>query len=254
MGIKTLRLLDKARNLVDKGEYSKAVVYLLNVLEEDPHSDEAAAELSYCYTKMDNFKKAEEYAIMAVNLNPYELSNYRNLAFVYHEFGLFEEEIDVLEEILPRLESPSAEVLFSLGRAYVMIEDLHTAIGFFKQAISINPDFEDAYLFLADTYLLAGDYELAIDVYLKLMEINPDIAEVYSGLGMIYTYKKEHLKAEKYLLKSVSLQPNNAFFRANLLTFYLDTGQTEKAVEEYKKIRQLDPQFALELVKAFEYY
>ena len=99
-------------------------------------------------------------------------------------------------------------------------EGMRKALMFFKNTILEDPNFELAYVGLANTYLLLADYgydsfdeniPLADYNATKAMELKPESAEVHSANAYVSLMKKDDpKKTESFYLKAIELNPNYA--------------------------------------------
>jgi adenylate cyclase len=122
---------------------------------------------------------------------------------------------------------------------------------FFEQAIAIDPNFADAYAFLAWAY--ARDYlfewssdpeaalQQAVKLIEKAIEINPRRNFVLDVYGVISLFQGKHIEAVSAVEKAISINPNHADSHA-MLAFILNyAGRPEKSAEIMKTAIQLNP-------------
>ena len=122
---------------------------------------------------------------------------------------------------------------------------------YFEQAISIDPDFADAYALLAWAY--ARDYffawvddpdesfKVAIELIQKPLDKNLNTNTVYNVFGLIRLYQGKHTEAVSALEKAISLNPNNADSHAMLAFILIYAGMPEKSAEVIKTAMRLNP-------------
>lgn len=130
-------------------------------------------------------------------------------------------------------------------------ESLKSAIASFKKSISLDADFADAYVGLADSHYLLFDYsyerspkhvELAKLNIQKAIELNPRLSEAFTTLGSIQTtIEWNWVFAEKSFLKAIEYSPNspNAHHRYGMLLMKLR--RFAEAENEMRKAKELDP-------------
>ena len=98
-------------------------------------------------------------------------------------------------------------------------EDFHKAIGFFQQAIAIDPGYALAYTGLADCYSLLPIYDRkasatetmlqAKAAILKALSIDDSLAEAHASLGLILgLYDFDWAGAERHYLRAIEFHPN----------------------------------------------
>ena len=99
-------------------------------------------------------------------------------------------------------------------------EGMKTALSFFKKTVQLDPEYELAYVGLANTYLLLADYGYgSFDENLPLAEynankainLNPTSAEVHAANAYVSLIRKDDPeKTQSYYLKAIELNPNYA--------------------------------------------
>jgi DNA-binding winged helix-turn-helix (wHTH) protein/Tfp pilus assembly protein PilF len=129
--------------------------------------------------------------------------------------------------------------------------ETNKAVTYFQQAIDLDPNYALPYLGLARAYLPMAltsgmpSWEVmpkAKEATLRAVEIDPSISEAHATLGLIsFWYDWDWQTAEKQYQRALDLDPKSAeahFGYAHLLS---NTGRHEKALEEIKLSRELDP-------------
>ena len=84
------------------------------------------------------------------------------------------------------------------------------------------------------------DYISAIDYLEKAISLKPDYAEAYKNIGYVYNELGEYQKAIENLEKAISLKPDYAEAYCELAVCYKNLGNIEKANEYYEKACSLD--------------
>ena len=69
------------------------------------------------------------------------------------------------------------------GNLYISTGKMDEAIGAYKKAVEIKPDYADAYNNLGNTYKDKGKYEKAIALYKKAISLNPSSSDMYYNLA-----------------------------------------------------------------------
>lgn len=155
-----------------------------------------------------------------------------------------------------------------------------------KEKLSKEPDNPDLWYHLADLYERNGAYAQEIDALKKVLQLKPDMGYAYFKMGTAYSrlnmpdeaigafkkalrfmpqnpvlynnlaiaYGKKGLIDEeiKALEKAVSLRPGYATARFNLGKAYLKVGNKKAAIEQYRRLSQIDQGMAELLLKEME--
>ncbi len=119
--------------------------------------------------------------------------------------------------------------------------DFATAIGYFDQAISRDPNYAMAYVGLADCYNLSGDPRGRAAAE-KAVALGDSLAEAHASLA----YAKQNFDwdfagAEKEFRRALGLNPNLALAHQWYAAFLSDMGRHGEAVAEIHRALDLDP-------------
>jgi tetratricopeptide (TPR) repeat protein len=122
-----------------------------------------------------NIKKVSTISDSEIEDNKKTAAYWFNLGFEYLELGNYKEAIGFFKQAI-RINPDFAKAHYNLGVAYVNFNMHKEAIESFKQAIRINPDNAEAYYSLALSYLMLNDKNSAVDEYKVLKELDKEKA------------------------------------------------------------------------------
>ncbi len=149
-------------------------------------------------------------------------------------------ELNAMEKLLPN----KYYIKFYLGSVYLLMGDYDTALGYFKNALELNPPSQDLasiYVYMGICLKDTGNYDSALG-YLDLAEkIDPDRTDVHNLKGFCYFKLKDHEKAIACFQTVIRLDPGSAIDYANIASNYRDMGNKEQAVAYYQMALALDP-------------
>jgi DNA-binding winged helix-turn-helix (wHTH) protein/TolB-like protein/Tfp pilus assembly protein PilF len=130
-------------------------------------------------------------------------------------------------------------------------ESLYKAIDYLKEATELDPNFSEAYAFLADSQYMLFDYnfevnptivELARDNLRKSLALNPDLPEALTTQGAIQmTYDWNWVNAESSFKRAIQVSPNFATARQRYGAMLIRMGRFSDAEVEFNKAIELDP-------------
>ncbi len=160
-----------------------------------------------------------------------------------------------LERITRRdTESTEAFVAYSKGRYFWnkrTEEDLNRAIGYFEQALQLDPNYALAYVGLANSYLLLPEYGVfpskeaypkVKEAALKALEIDDMLAEAYVTLAQIERrYDYNWAAAERTYKHAIELDPNYATAHHWYGYDLMCVERYDEAIQEIKRAHELDP-------------
>lgn len=143
---------------------------------------------------------------------------------------------------------------YNRGRFFLSRRDasgFNSAIKCFNDAISLQKDYAQGFVGLADTYFLQYAYELAEprdtiararSYILRALEIDPDNAEAYTTLGGILTFHDwAWSEAEEAFKKSLALNPGYSVGHQWYGELLGVCGRLEEAEALFRRARELDP-------------
>jgi serine/threonine protein kinase/Flp pilus assembly protein TadD len=131
---------------------------------------------------------------------------------------------------------------------YERQEDFVAAIGMFKKAIEIEPNFAASYTGLAWGYQhhieITGDESEAFLV-VKYSEIayqkNPNSAEANAAMGWVHHVRGDQDKAYQHLRRALELNPNSMAINHVIGLFLTNLGLCHQAINFFQRAIELDP-------------
>jgi TolB-like protein/class 3 adenylate cyclase/Tfp pilus assembly protein PilF len=152
-------------------------------------------------------------------------------------------------------ENPEAYELYLRGRFFWnkrTSADMKTALGYFEQAASVDPNYAVAYAGMADCYLLlplygggvpAEMYPKAIAMAQKAISLDPTLGEPHASLGLVHSlFDFDFAASMREFEEAIRLNSNYAiahhWFGDSTLPAL---GQFDRANAEAKRALELDP-------------
>jgi TolB-like protein/Tfp pilus assembly protein PilF len=131
-------------------------------------------------------------------------------------------------------------------------EGIERGIGYFKEAIAIDPAYALAYAGLADSYALLGAVEYAAlspgeamqqarEATLKALEIDDTLAEAHASLAYVRIFDWNWPEAEREYRRSIELNPSYATAHHWYAHYLTAMGRQTEAITEMKIAHELDP-------------
>jgi TolB-like protein/DNA-binding winged helix-turn-helix (wHTH) protein/Tfp pilus assembly protein PilF len=156
----------------------------------------------------------------------------------------------------PRAVNAQAYDSYLKGRYYWnkrTIEGLKEAINYFKQSISIDPGYAEAYSGLADSYALAGDwgygilppteaFPLARAAANEALALNDRLGEAHTSLAFVLDlYYWDWDAAEKQYELAINMNPGYAVAHEWYAWHLLVLGHSAEGIFEMRRAESLDP-------------
>jgi tetratricopeptide (TPR) repeat protein len=232
-------------------------------IEADPSSEFLTSSLAELYVKTGRIADAVREAQDIIKRDPTNLEAHKLLGRIYlRSLGdmpggngsdnILKLAIEQYQEIV-KLDPQSVDDHLLLGRLYRLSNDMPKAEAELNTAIKIDPNSEEAVTTLAMLYTDEGDTAHA----LKVLGSIPDSArsaKLYSALGAAYEQRKEYKSAIDAYKHAIVLDRDNLDAIRGLAENYLNDGQLEASLEQYKVISDSNPEDAQTYVRIAEIY
>jgi len=139
------------------------------------------------------------------------------------------------------LQPETFEILFNLGQTYLRSGDYAKAEVILKRALKLKPDAPAALYLLAQVYSEQTRAVDALDLLARAHKLAPqdtDIIFLLSRVSMSQNYFED---AIPLLESGLKIDPKRADLHAALGESYFMSGKVEKAIDEFKRLIDLDP-------------
>jgi serine/threonine-protein kinase len=161
-------------------------------------------------------------------------------------------------KVLARAGTASAEAyrLYLQGQyhlARLTPKDLQASLGYFREAVALDPGYAQAWLGLSDVQFrstIAGQvpppeyYPLAKRAAQKALELDPSLAQGYAMLGRIaFWFEWDWAASEAHFIRAIELNPNDAESHLGYAHLLSNIGRHEQALTEIRRARELSPMY-----------
>ena len=131
-------------------------------------------------------------------------------------------------------------------------EMLTEAQGYLSQALKIHPNYKLSYLLLGNSHFYLGNYEEAVKMYRHVLRLDPNYGEGRRNLGVaLRDWGKFQGEKQNNLTGAIALLEEAVqYLPADFETYHLlgvahgQKGDTQKAIEYFKKEIELNPKNA----------
>jgi tetratricopeptide (TPR) repeat protein len=242
---------------------NKAIEEYRLAIDADPSSEFLTSGLAELYVKTGRIRDAVLEAQDIIKRDPNNLEAHKLLGRIYlRSLGdmpggngsdnVLKLAIEQYEQIV-KIEPDSVDDHLLLGRLYRLNNDLQKAESELKTAIKLDPNSEEAVTTLAMLYTDEGDTNHALQV-LKSVPDASRSAKLYSALGTAYEQRKDYKEAIDAFRKATMLDRDNLDAIRGLAENYMNDGQYDAALEQYKVIIDSNPEDAQTYVRMAEIY
>jgi tetratricopeptide (TPR) repeat protein len=174
---------------------------------------------AYSYKGAEYADLAVKFLEMADNLSydAQDIPEYLGLA--YAACGDYRSSVAAFSQAFAPEKIPSDNLLLSIARSYIAMEEYNMALGYLLRCVEDSPDSKSviiARFLLADVYRTSGDYDSSEKQYLSILNDSGESAEVRYQLGELYTLKGDTTRARAEWRIANRLDPAHAKARARL--------------------------------------
>lgn len=175
----------------------------------------------------------------ALQLDTLDARIWVTLSDVYFNSERFVDSRDVLLKAI-KLDPDNSLALLKLARLYFIYKEYNTAMNYLDMALKSDPLMDEAYFLRAMTHAEKGDTTNALINYQNAVEINPGFYDAWIELGNIYQAKGDKI-AEQYFRNAFDLDTNNIHAQYILAYYYQESGELEKAIDQYNFLLLKEP-------------
>ena len=121
-------------------------------------------------------------------------------------------------------------------------EDLERSVSLFQQAVSLDPDYADAYAGLAFAYSkLGGHSPEQAAAARRAIELNPDSAGAHKQMAFVFSDEGKSKEAVAEAERAAELQPRNVGIQSGLGFTYFLAGRFDDAIATFRRAVELEP-------------
>jgi tetratricopeptide (TPR) repeat protein len=131
------------------------------------------------------------------------------------------------------------EALVGLGRAYVDLERLDTALQAYHKAVAADSSYFHAHHELGITLRKLDRYDEALGVLKTAITLNPESAQAHNSLGLVYYKSGSRQEALETFQEALRLDPGCAEAHYNLGAIYRELKEYDKASRHWQKYNEL---------------
>lgn len=210
-----------------KGNYDLAEIAFVEILKAHPNFADIQNKMGVIYHQTNRPQLALKAFERALELNPAYTEAALNLAITYSDAGRYEKAREVFESaakvtaaapraIDPFVRGKLANEHLRIGSLYHELGLLDDAIGEYRKALALSPNFADIITELGIALRDKGKHDEAIKQFTRAKEINPHFIPARLHLGVAYYSGGFYGLAEEEWKEALTLDPDNAAIKTYL--------------------------------------
>lgn len=218
------------RSFIYSGVYSDRFDFWTYFVQMYPEKSRGYYYLGRSFISIDDIDSAEKIFQKGISLDVKNYKMFVDLATVYAKSDDYLKASEYARRALD-IEPNEPTANFYIGKALNEQKRFSESLPYIKKAIQYRG--KDAmphwYIELGVVYYELHQPEEAVKQYEIALRTLKDDATLYSNLGAALFESGKPAEAEKYLLKSIELKPDEMESMINMVFFYVNTQQFEKA-------------------------
>lgn len=227
-------------------QYQAAAQAFEQAVKADPQLVRAYVELGSSYRELKKPVEAEQAFKKALSIRDDSCAAC-GLGMVYHDTNRYEEAEKAFKKAISFDPNDYCAYEHS-GRLYYDQHSYNETIEAFIQAIRLRP-LDTSYHYLGNAYGYSGRFDEAVDAYQHSLKINSNYVEVYPDLGAAYYRLHRYQDAVAAFEQAIKSRQDDAKAYFGMGLAQLALGNKVKALEQYRSLQSLEPQWASWLLR-----
>lgn len=189
------------------GQEDEAVKNLIEAIKWQPNHPQAHAMLGQLYLQKEQFDVAVEHFEKTLALDPYHAESHHQLAIALTQQNHYDEAIAHYETAI-LLQPGHAEALHNIASLHLIMQKIDKATQYYLRLLEVNPNF-DAYYNLGVVYLYRDRYQEAIGYFKEALKLQPDNLATHINLATTYLKQGNRAEAIAHYKEALRLSPDN---------------------------------------------
>lgn len=134
-----------------------------------------------------------------------------------------------------------AAMFYNNNAAELLLQNDHyNAYRYLSEAVTVDPNFSDAWVNLGLLFRRIGKYQLTQSAYTLAAQLDPDNLTAFENLAYLYEHQALNDKAEAVRSQLRFRRENNPFYHMMLGDIALDDNQLEKSIKHFQRAISID--------------
>ncbi|WP_407268691.1 tetratricopeptide repeat protein [Radiobacillus sp. PE A8.2] len=219
------------------GEFEQSLEYYQTIETDDPESLFRYGFVAYRADRLDIAIKAWE---KLVEFDPNYLSVYYYLAQAYETEGLMQEAYDMANKGLQQDEF-NKELFYLAGQLAHKLGDLTASVQHIKEAVAIDPGYQEAVLFLVNIYKQQEDPEAIIDLLSEVLQSGEEDPAYKWELAQAYVEIESFDNALNLYMDAYNNLKDDTDFLKEYGYFLIEEGRNKEAIEVFTHYLSIEP-------------
>ena len=176
----------------------------------DKHDPDIQEGLAQAYQRKGAFDEAEKHYLKAIAMRSDEPRYYNNLGALYLDMQRPDDALVNLQKASGNLLFPNPEIpLTGIGIAHFLKNDYPGAVAAYREALSKNSRYVEAYVRLGEVLTAMGQVDRGLREYRKALVLVPDYARLHYLMGLAFMKNGDMDQARQSFSKVRQLLPES---------------------------------------------
>ena len=229
---------EEAQKLNSQGNYQKSLELSNEALELNPQNSMAYYNRGSVKLRTKNYNSAIEDFTKSIEINPNYSVAYNDRGEAYRYLKQYDNAVANYNKAIEL--SPNYTYPYNnRGIVHDALKNYDAAISDFNKALELNPNYATPYYNRGNVYMHISKYDNAVADYSKAIELDSNFENAYFNRGFVEMIQKNFKQAAEDFTRYIALVPNDydAYNKRGIC--YQALGETEKAVADFEKAKQL---------------
>lgn len=211
-------------------------------IENNPNDPVLYFNRAQIYFKNEGYDEAIQDMAYAMQLDSTNIEYHHFLTDVYLKYPKSYQALLTMQRVVA-LHPQDVPSLQKLSHLHIILQQYQEAMNTLDQALKVDPQNASTYFLRGLTLQETGKEEEAIKAYRFSTELDADMIDAWIILGQLYQ-KREDPIAIQFFDNAVRVDTTNIFALHTKANYLQQTGATQLAINEYRKIILLDPGYS----------
>lgn len=186
------------KELLDKGEYKKAINIFEQIIKEDPTLLFVKNNLSLAYFCIGDVEKAISIEKEVLTLHNDNVHANCNIALYYDEMGEADERDRYLQKVMGMIDPDDPDNLYKIGVTLCELRHHEDALNVLKMLLDYNPYDVKIIYYCGIAYLNMQRYSEAMECWDKILKLDPDNSIATFYRNRTHLHMRQLIPAEQY--------------------------------------------------------
>jgi len=214
---------------------------LTSEIAKDPDDPALYATRGKLFYEKEGYDEAIRDLTRAIEIDSTRPEYYHLLADAHLDYFKSRPALDIMKDAAERFPN-NIPTLLKLSEYQLILKQYEESMRTVDKILRQDPQNGEAYFMFGMNFEEQGDTIRAINSYQKAVEFDAEITDGWINLGQLYAERGDPL-AEQYFENAVNVDPQNIIALHAQADYFSSQGQLQQAVDTYRKIVSLDPQY-----------